>query len=98
MVVPFAAGDEAKLGPKVNDAYFGKVPAERLVVKDDVLFFSGDGKYRSKIGLSPARAKPILGSYDAANGVLTIVQYTKPDHGQGLCQLDVGVAGQALRR
>jgi hypothetical protein len=78
VVVPFTAGDEAKLGPKVNDAYFGKVPAERLVVKDDVLFFSGDGKYRSKIGLSPARAKPILGSYDAANGVLTIVQYTKP--------------------
>ena len=78
VVVPFIAGDEAKLGPKVNDAYFGKVPAERLVVKDNVLFFSGDGKYRSKIGLSPARAKPILGSYDAANGVLTIVQYTKP--------------------
>lgn len=78
VVVPFNAGDEAQLGPKVNDAYFGKVPADRLVVKDDVLFFSGDGKYRSKIGLSPSRAKPILGSYDAANGVLTIVQYTKP--------------------
>lgn len=78
VVIPFVAGDEAKLGPKVNDAYFGKVPAERLVVRDNVLFFSGDGKYRSKIGLSPARAKPIMGSYDAAKGVLTIVQFTKP--------------------
>jgi hypothetical protein len=78
VVVPFVAGDESKLGPRVNDAYFGKVPADRLVVKDGVMFFSGDGKYRSKIGLSPSRAKPILGSYDAANGVLTIVQYTKP--------------------
>ena len=79
VVVPFKAGAEAELGPKVNDTYFGKVPAERLVVKDDVLYFSGDGKYRSKIGLSPKRSKPVLGSYDAANKVLTIVQYTKPE-------------------
>ena len=78
VVVPFKAGPEDKLGAIVNDAYFGKVPANRLVVKDDVLFFSGDGQYRSKIGLSPQRAKPILGSYDAVNQVLTIVQYNKP--------------------
>jgi len=78
IVIPFNAGAEATLGPKVNDEYFGKVPADRLVVKDSVLFFKGDGKYRSKIGLSAKRAKPILGSYDATNKVLTIVQYTKP--------------------
>ncbi|HPO14282.1 MAG TPA: hypothetical protein PLI09_12630 [Candidatus Hydrogenedentes bacterium] len=78
IVIPFVAGDEAQLGPKVNDAYFGKVPADRLVVKDDVLFFSGDGKYRSKIGLSPLRAKTFAGSYDEGNKVLTLVQYTKP--------------------
>jgi hypothetical protein len=78
VVIPFKAGPEDKLGAVVNDAYFGKVPADRLVVKDGVLFFSGDGQYRSKIGLSPLRAKPMLGSYDAANHVLTIVQYNKP--------------------
>jgi len=78
VVVPFNAGTEDELGPIVNDAYFGKVPANRLVVKDDVLFFSGDGQYRSKIGLSPQRARPIAGSYDAVNKVLTIVQYNKP--------------------
>jgi len=78
IVVPFKAGPEDKLGAIVNDAYFGKVPADRLVVRDGVLFFSGDGQYRSKIGLSPLRAKPILGSYDAVNQVLTIVQYSKP--------------------
>ncbi|MFH1718432.1 MAG: DUF6786 family protein [Planctomycetota bacterium] len=78
VVVPFAKGPESKLGPAVNDAYFGKVPADRLIVKDGVLFFSGDGQYRSKIGLSPQRSKPILGSYDAVNKVLTIVQYNKP--------------------
>jgi hypothetical protein len=78
IVIPFNAGDEAAMGPKVNDAYFGKVPADRLVVKNDVLFFKGDGKQRGKIGLSAKRAKPTLGSYDATNKVLTIVQYTKP--------------------
>ncbi|MBN1126541.1 MAG: hypothetical protein JXA82_16160 [Sedimentisphaerales bacterium] len=79
VVIPFKAGPEAELGPKVNDAYFGKVPPERLVVKDDVLFFSGDGQMRSKIGISPLRAKSSLGSYDAANKVLTIVQYSLPE-------------------
>jgi len=79
VVIPFNEGDEKKLGQVVNDAYFGKVPADKLVVKDNVLFFSGDGTYRSKIGLSPKRAKPILGSYDAKNNVLTIVQFTKPE-------------------
>jgi len=78
IVVPFNKGPESKLGPAVNDAYFGKVPADRLVVKDGVLFFSGDGQYRSKIGLSPQRSKPTVGSYDAVNKVLTIIQYNKP--------------------
>ena len=78
VVVPFDTGPESELGPAVNDSYFGKVPSDRLVVKDGVLFFSGDGQYRSKIGLSPQRSKPVLGSYDAVNKVLTIVQYNKP--------------------
>ncbi|HNR99770.1 MAG TPA: hypothetical protein PKX48_08120 [Planctomycetota bacterium] len=79
IVIPFAPGPESELGPPVNDAYFGKVPADRLIVKDGVLFFSADGKHRSKIGLSPRRAKPFAGSYDAANGVLTIVHLTIPE-------------------
>jgi hypothetical protein len=78
VVVPFNTGTKEELGPIVNDAYFGKVPANRLVVKEGVMFFSGDGQYRSKIGLSPQRAKPILGSYDISNKVLTVVQYNKP--------------------
>lgn len=79
IVIPFKSGPESELGPAVNDAYFGKVPADRLVVKDGVLFFSGDGKYRSKIGISPARVKPFAGSYDAGNGVLTLIHLTVPE-------------------
>ena len=78
IVIPFNEGPESELGPVINDAYFGKVPENRLVVKDNVLFLSGDGQHRCKIGLSPQRAQPILGSYDAVNKVLTIVQYNKP--------------------
>jgi len=81
IVIPFKPGPESELGPAVNDAYFGKVPADRLVVDaaKGVLFFSGDGEFRSKIGISPLRAKPFAGSYDAANGVLTLVHLTLPE-------------------
>ncbi len=78
IVIPIQQGPESALGPKVNDAYFGKVPAERLRVEERTLFFSGDGTYRSKIGISPRRAKPIAGSYDAGGKVLTLVQFNQP--------------------
>lgn len=77
--VPYVEGDEAKLGTIVNADYFGTVPPERLKAADGVIRFSGDGQYRSKIGLTPQRAKPILGSYDATRRLLTLVQYTKPE-------------------
>ena len=78
VVIPFQTGPDATLGRVVNDRYFGKVPEDRLVVKDGVLYFSADGKHRGKIGLNNNRAKPLLGSYDAKNRVLTLVQYTLP--------------------
>ena len=78
IMIPYISGDETELGAIVNDAYFGKVPSDRLVVKDGVIYFSGDGQYRSKIGLSPKRAKDIAGSYDSKNGVLTILKYNQP--------------------
>jgi len=78
VVIPFKAGPEAKLGPIVNDTYFGKVPAERLVVKNGVMYFAADANYRSKIGVSPQRSKPVMGSYDAVNHVLTLAQFTLP--------------------
>ncbi len=78
VALPIAQGPESKLGPAVNDGYFGKVPADRLIVKDSIVYFRGDGQFRSKIGLSPSRALPLAGSYDAAGRVLTLVQYTRP--------------------
>jgi len=77
IAIPYNAAPAAS-GPIVNDAYFGKVPADRLLVKPPMIYFRGDGQYRSKIGLPPSRALPLAGSYDAAGQVLTLVQYTRP--------------------
>ncbi|MEO8075389.1 MAG: DUF6786 family protein [Acidobacteriota bacterium] len=78
IAIPFTEGSESTLGPPVNDAYFGKVPADRLIVKSPAVFFKADGQYRSKIGLSQSRAQPVAGSYDATAHVLTVLQYTRP--------------------
>jgi hypothetical protein len=78
IVVPIKPGRESELGVKVTSDYFGPIPPDRLVVKDNVIFFSGDGQFRSKIGISPRRSKAVVGSYDAANKVLTLVQFTQP--------------------
>lgn len=70
VVIPLHATASA---PLVNANYFGKVPAERLVVKNNVAYFSGDGQFRSKIGVGPQHAQSLLGSYDATNHILTLV-------------------------
>jgi hypothetical protein len=80
VVIPFVAGKPSEQRPIVNDAYFGKVPADRLAVHDErgFLLFRCDGTYRSKIGLGPDRAKSVLGSYSAEAKLLTIVSYDRP--------------------
>lgn len=77
MVLPFNEGPVESLGPIVNDDYFGKVPSDRLKISGGIIYFKGDGQYRSKIGLSPARAKDVMGSYDPFTKTLTIVKYSK---------------------
>ena len=80
VIAPFVAGDRSAFGVPVNDSYFGKVPKERLHVdeKAGVAFFRGDAKMRTKIGLSPSRSTPVVGSWDPTRSVLTIVKYTLP--------------------
>jgi hypothetical protein len=71
VIIPFHPQKDAR--SYITDNYFGEIPAERLQVKDSVLFFTCDGKLRSKIGLSPVIAEPKAGSFDFKNNVLTIV-------------------------
>ena len=77
IVVPYQ-GPIKGLREIVNDNYFGQIPDDRLKLVGKTIFFKADGKYRSKIGLSPENAPEWLGSYDAEHGVLTVVKYSKP--------------------
>jgi hypothetical protein len=79
VIIPFRKGSEAELGQIVNDSYFGKVPGSRLQVQGSNLYFKADGEYRSKIGLSPQRARSLAGSYDSSRHLLTIVTYNQPE-------------------
>jgi hypothetical protein len=78
IVLPIREGSPADLGIPVTTDYFGTVPEDRIAVRSNVIFFKADSNYRSKLGISPQRAKGVLGSYDAENHVLTIVQYSQP--------------------
>ncbi|NNV54048.1 DUF6786 family protein [Limnovirga soli] len=71
VIIPFYPIPNAR--SFITDNYFGTIPTERLQVKDSILYFTCDGKLRSKIGLSPFIAKPIAGSFDFQKNVLTII-------------------------
>jgi hypothetical protein len=75
VIIPVQGGKEADLGDYVNDAYFGSVPRDCLYVRNDTVFFRGDGLRRGKIGVGPKRSKGVAGSYDAVGKVLTLVTY-----------------------
>ncbi|QIP12626.1 hypothetical protein G8759_08320 [Spirosoma aureum] len=72
VIVPFQPG----AGQPINDSYFGKLPAERLIIGERSALFKADANYRSKIGVAPARATKWLGSYDPGTKTLTLVTYT----------------------
>lgn len=73
--IPFK---ESATGTIVNDDYFGKVPADRLVAENGVVYFRIDGKLRSKIGIPPVRATELCGSYDSKDKVLTLLWCSLP--------------------
>ena len=90
VVIPYREGPESELGPVVNDAYFGKVPADRLVARGGRLFFKGDGERRSKIGLSPERATGLAGQLRCRERPTDDRQLHAARGRQRLRQLDVG--------
>ncbi|HXL57569.1 MAG TPA: DUF6786 family protein [Chitinophagaceae bacterium] len=79
VIIPFKPLPNAR--SLITDNYFGNIPPERLQVKDSVLYFTCDGKYRSKIGLSPLIAKSIAASYDFKKNVLTLILFPVDKNG-----------------
>jgi hypothetical protein len=79
IAIPFNPGAEKVMGPAVNDSYFGKISPDRLKVSGNNIFFRADGKSRGKIGLPPLRAKGVMGSYDSADNILTVLICRLPE-------------------
>lgn len=77
--IPYKTGRMDSLGYIVNDGYFGDVPDDRLKMQDGIVYFKADGKYRSKIGISPMRATPYAASYDPVSQALTILEVKLPE-------------------
>jgi hypothetical protein len=59
-----------------NTGYFGEIAKDRIHTDAGILYFKADGAARGKLGIVPAAAKNVAGSYDAGNQVLTIVWFT----------------------
>jgi hypothetical protein len=72
VLVPY----KENVGGKVATTdYFGQIPPDRVRYADGTLYFKADGKNRGKLGIPPQRAKPMAGSYDAVNKVLTLTVF-----------------------
>lgn len=69
IVVPYKQEGNSRVA---TTDYFGEIPPERIKIQNGVLLFKADGKSRGKLGISPQRAMPVAGSYDADAGVLTL--------------------------
>ena len=83
IVVPY---NEKASGNVATTDYFGQIPADRVTFNDGILYFKADGKSRGKLGVPPQRAKPIAGSYDAENNILTITLFDVDNNGTYLNQ------------
>lgn len=74
--IPYKQDAEGKI---VNDEYFGKIPEDRLIKENGIIYFKIDGEYRSKLGLPASRATDLCGSYDSSKEVLTILWCSLPE-------------------
>jgi hypothetical protein len=79
IAIPIKPGSESELGPIVTSDYFGAIPNDRLKVTDSAVFLSGDGRFRSKLGINARRSLGKLASFDAERNVLTLAQFTQPE-------------------
>ncbi len=69
ILIPY---EEKASGKVATTDYFGQIPPDRVRYAEGTLYFKADGQSRGKLGISPQRAKPLAGSYDAVNKVLTL--------------------------
>ena len=83
IVIPY---HEKASGKVATTDYFGQIPADRVTYANGILLFKADGKSRGKLGIPPQRVKPVAGSYDAENNILTITSFDVDNNGTYLNQ------------
>ena len=79
IVIPYQRGDNNAIGDVYHDNYYGgrKLGPDRLKDdQEDTIFFKGDAKVRSKVGIPPKRATNLMGTYDPDTHTLTIVTFS----------------------
>jgi len=78
IIVPYRSGSNEQLGRVVRSDYFGAVPPERLKITPEAILLAADAHWRCKIGVSPKRAKDVLGAIDLQANVLTLAHFNLP--------------------
>jgi hypothetical protein len=73
VLIPFKNEPDAR--DLITTNYFGEIPSDRISILDSVLYFTCDGKYRSKLGVAPSVAKPIAASFDFDRNILTLIKF-----------------------
>jgi hypothetical protein len=72
IIMPYIEDASGKIA---TTNYFGEIPKDRIAYKKGVLLYKADGKSRGKLGIPPARAKNIAGSYSPDQQVLTVTLF-----------------------
>jgi hypothetical protein len=83
IVIPYKKDASGKVA---TTDYFGQIPPDRVKYDNNPLYFKADGKSRGKLGMPANRTRGMAGSYDAANNVLTIIQFDVKSDGTYLNQ------------
>ncbi len=78
---PYKNGPDDQDKQALSTSYFGSIPPDNLKITDHFVFFKGDGKYRSKIGIPPSREGDYIAAWDPDNHILTVVRHNKPEAG-----------------
>lgn len=86
VVIPYKTVVNNAAAKVATTDYFGEISADRIKYKNGILLFKADGKSRGKLGIAPDRAKPVAGSYDSQQGVLTITLFDLNAKGKYLNQ------------
>jgi len=76
--IPYKDGDSLELGNILRDDYFESANEFQLAIFDNYVRLRTDAKKMIEVGINPKRSKGIVASYDAYNGILTVITYIQP--------------------